>query len=94
MKKLLFAASVVCALCLSACDSNDMSKSSDSVIKNARSITDKGYGCGHSGIYSVKEFEYNNHKYVCFYINGAYGGSTGIVHDPDCWCWDDNVIYD
>lgn len=33
----------------------------------------------------IHHFEYKGHQYIEFGIGGGYGG---VVHDPDCLCFD------
>ncbi len=40
---------------------------------------------------SVKEFKYKGHNYIQFDIIATHGGRCGIVHNPDCSCFNDSI---
>ena len=35
-------------------------------------------------VLNVRHFTYQGHSYIQFDVAAAYGGKTGIVHDPEC----------
>ena len=41
---------------------------------------------GNGSVLGIQKFEYEGHKYIAFHMDGTHGGSTSVVHDPDCGC--------
>ena len=41
----------------------------------------------------VNEFTYKEHQYIIFDFDNTHTWGKTIVHDPDCWCWETDTIY-
>lgn len=41
----------------------------------------------------VEEFTYKGHQYIVFDFSELHTYGKTVVHDPDCWCWDVDTIY-
>lgn len=40
----------------------------------------------------VSEFEYNGHKYIRFGWGLGHYSTAGVVHDPDCPCFNNDSV--
>jgi hypothetical protein len=97
MKKLskVFAFITLCVMLtfqLISCSSGEIQRMNDPVtdqptIQYNEIIAPKDgifVGKDRGDVNKVKIFTFRGHRYIQFKICGTFGGSSGIVHDPDC----------
>lgn len=49
------------------------------------------HGSVEDNITNIIEFDYKNHSYIFFERGMGYYSRGGVVHDPNCKCFQDSV---
>lgn len=90
-KKIFMVFMIVLIAIISSCAGNISKddaeiKTTDKIVEYHECVSRSGVMTEIGHIYAVRHFMYQGHSYIQFDVMASYGGHTGIVHDPDCWC--------
>lgn len=92
MKKLFILA---ITLLLTSC-AHDVNQSTGMNIVEYMSVTGGTHGFisdeDRGKVGTIREFRYKGHEYIQFDIITSHNGRCGIVHNPDCPCYDSVVV--